>query len=70
MNLLGFLLYTVLSTGLWAGLLAYLGRLLGNNYERVAAFVGPISYVVLGLVVLGTVIWVVRKRTQTGKDTD
>lgn len=31
MNMVTFLLYTTLGTGLWAGLLAYVGQLLGNN---------------------------------------
>ena len=64
MNMVKFLLYTALGTGVWAGLLAYLGRLLGNNYERVGTYLGPVSYVVLGALVLAAVVWVVRRRSQ------
>jgi membrane protein DedA with SNARE-associated domain len=48
MNLTVFLSLSVLGTGIWAGLLAYLGRILGQNYEKVSTYLGPASYVVLG----------------------
>jgi membrane protein DedA with SNARE-associated domain len=62
MNLAQFLLYTALGTGLWAGILAYLGRLLGENYEQVNRYLGPITYVVVGGLLLAAAIWVWRRR--------
>lgn len=66
MNLLQFLLYSALGTGIWAGVLAYLGRLLGENYEVVNTYLGPITYVVIGGLVLAAAYWV-WKRKQRGQ---
>ena len=57
-----FLLYTALGTGLWAGALAYAGVLLGENYDRVEGYVGPVSYVVFGLLAAALVVRAVRRR--------
>jgi membrane protein DedA with SNARE-associated domain len=65
MNLPQFLLYSALGTGIWAGVLAYLGRLLGENYEAVNAYLGPITYVVIGGLLVAAVYWV-WKRKQRG----
>jgi membrane protein DedA with SNARE-associated domain len=62
MTLMRFLLYSAVGTGLWSALLVYLGWLLGKNYEKVAQYVGYVSYVVAGLVIAGAVLWVLRKR--------
>ncbi|HEV2296137.1 MAG TPA: DedA family protein [Tepidisphaeraceae bacterium] len=62
MNLPKFLLYSALGMGIWAGVLAYLGHLLGANYEKVERFVGPVSYVVLGVIVIGCIVWIVRRK--------
>ena len=65
MPLLPFLLYTTAGTALWAGLLAFAGKLLGQNYRQVEHWVGPITYVVLGGILVAFVIRVVRlKRAQ------
>ena len=61
MKLAPFVIYTALGSALWSGILAYLGFLLGGNYEKVAKFVGPASYVVLGIVV-AVYIWRVVKQ--------
>ncbi|WP_420595505.1 DedA family protein [Deinococcus sp.] len=62
MPLAQFLIYSFLGSGLWAGLLAYAGYLLGDNYEAVAGWVGPVgTAVVVGLIVFA-VFWVVRRR--------
>jgi Uncharacterized membrane-associated protein len=50
-----FLAYSAVGTAAWAGALAYLGSLLGDNYEQVSRYVGPVTYVVLG----GMLIWFV-----------
>lgn len=64
MNLPLFLLYSALGMGVWAGVLAYLGHLLGANYEKVERFMGPITYVVLGVIIIGAVVWVVKHKRE------
>lgn len=68
MNVLQFLLYSAAGALIWTAVLAYLGRLLGQNYERVNEYLGPITYVVLGGLLIAGIIWVVRrkKRQTTG----
>ncbi|HYO09962.1 MAG TPA: DedA family protein [Tepidisphaeraceae bacterium] len=68
MNLPKFLLYSAIGMGAWAGVLAYLGHLLGKNYEKVEHFVGPVTYVVIGGIAAWLVAWVViRKRRQAAE---
>lgn len=67
MNLPKFLLYSAIGMGAWAGILAYLGHLLGKNYERVEHYMGPVTYVVLGVIVVSAIVWVV-KRKRAGKN--
>jgi membrane protein DedA with SNARE-associated domain len=47
-----FLLYSAPGTLLWAGVLAFLGQLLGKNYETVGKFLGPATYVIMGGILL------------------
>ena len=53
MNLVVFLAYTAVGTGIWALLLALLGRVLGQNYEQVSVYLGPISKII----VAGLLAW-------------
>jgi membrane protein DedA with SNARE-associated domain len=62
MPLTPFLLYTALGTGVWAALLATAGRLLGERYAQVKTYLGPVAYVVLGLIALAWVVRVVRRK--------
>ncbi|HVF84885.1 MAG TPA: DedA family protein [Abditibacteriaceae bacterium] len=62
MNLLQFLLYSAIGSGAWTAALAYLGFRLGENYKQVERFMGPATYVVLGLVVLMFVVRVVKQK--------
>jgi membrane protein DedA with SNARE-associated domain len=63
-----FLLYTALGTGVWAALLAYVGRLLGERYGQVQTYLGPVAYLVLGVL---TALWMIRvvKRKTSGAAT-
>jgi membrane protein DedA with SNARE-associated domain len=60
-----FLLYTALGAGAWSALLAWMGRLLGQNYEKVNQYLGPAAYVVLGLVLVAFVVWVMKRKKMT-----
>ena len=62
MNLGRFLLFTTLGTGIWAGVLAYLGQLLGDNYEKVEKYLGPAGAVVGVGLAIWFVIWIWRRR--------
>ena len=62
MQLPTFLIYSALGTGLWALLLAALGGLLGENYEAVDTYLGPVAFVVLGGLAVWALVWVVRRR--------
>ena len=62
MPLVPFLLYSAIGTGIWAFILAWLGRLLGNNYEKVSRFLGPISYLILAALLVAAVVVVMKRK--------
>ncbi|MBC8142708.1 MAG: DedA family protein [Armatimonadetes bacterium] len=64
-----FLAYSAIGTTVWAAVLGYLGSLLGDRYEQVEKFVGPVSYVVLGGMVLFFVIRVVKRKREKAHET-
>lgn len=61
MPLVPFFLYSTIGTTLWVGLLTYAGYLLGDNYELVDEYLGPVSKIVLVTLIIALVLWVVRK---------
>ncbi|MBD1836232.1 DedA family protein [Cyanobacteria bacterium FACHB-472] len=62
MPLVPFLLYSTLGTTLWVGLLTYAGYALGDNYELVEQYLGPVSKIVFVVLLVAFVIWLVMKR--------
>jgi membrane protein DedA with SNARE-associated domain len=56
-----FLALTAIGSGVWNALFIGLGWVLGENWAAVEGWLGPISYVVLGLGVIGLVWLTVRK---------
>lgn len=59
MNMLPFLVYTSVGTGVWAGFLVYCGNLLGSKFTTVGEYLDPISWIVfaaLGAVYIVRVI--------------
>ena len=54
--------YSMIGTLVWTGALAYLGKVLGESYEQISTYVGPITYVVLGTMLLVYLVRVVRMR--------
>lgn len=62
MNMFVFLLYSTIGMGLWALVLAFLGLLLGQNYELVRYYIGPISSIVFIALFLGAAIWILKRR--------
>ena len=66
MPLVPFLLFTTLGSGVWTGLLAYLGHLLGGRYQEVERYLNPVSYAVLGAVVAVYLWRVIHHRGASG----
>ncbi|GAA3074179.1 hypothetical protein GCM10010464_42870 [Pseudonocardia yunnanensis] len=56
-----FVLLTAIGSGVWNAVFIGLGWVLGENWDHVESWLGPIGYVVLGLLVVGLVILVVRR---------
>jgi membrane protein DedA with SNARE-associated domain len=50
MSLPRFLLFSILGTALWTGLLAVAGYLLQGQHDQIAAYLIPVTNIVLGLV--------------------
>jgi membrane protein DedA with SNARE-associated domain len=57
-----FLIYSTLGTLAWTLLLTFAGYLLGENYELVEEYLGPVSKIVLGLLVLIGLVWLIQHR--------
>ncbi len=57
-----FLLHSALGAGLWSGILACAGFLLGENYGKVHRFLGPIAYLVLGILLVVFIRRVIKMR--------
>jgi membrane protein DedA with SNARE-associated domain len=53
-----FLIYSTAGTTIWVTALTLAGYFLGEKYTLVEEYVGPLSKVVLGLLVLAFIIWV------------
>ena len=64
MNLGLFMLYTAIGASMWSSLLAYLGFLMGENYDKVEKYLSPASYVVLGVILLVYVYRVIKQHRQ------
>lgn len=62
MNFGWFLLLSTSGTVLWVGLLTYLGHILGQNYDKVETYLGPVSYVVFGFLILSYIIHLIRHK--------
>jgi membrane protein DedA with SNARE-associated domain len=58
MDLRVFTIYTFLGSVVWATLLAYLGYKLGENWEDIRAFFGPVDVIIAAVLVI-VVVWYV-----------
>lgn len=59
-----FLLYSAVGTTLWVVILTALGGLLGQNYDAVDTYLGPVALVVVGGLAVVALLWIVRRRRQ------
>lgn len=74
MSLVRFILLTAIGSGVWNAVFIALGWILRDNWDRVQSWLGPVSYVVIGLLLIGLGVLVVGKlrgswRAQTGSST-
>jgi membrane protein DedA with SNARE-associated domain len=56
-----FLLYTVAGSAAWSAALAWVGRLLGREFEQVGDYLGPVSWVVIGVLLGLYILRIVRR---------
>lgn len=61
MPLWRFALLTTVGSGVWNAVFVGLGWYLGENFELVERWLGPVTYVVLGLLLVGLVVLIVRR---------
>lgn len=67
MRMVTFLILTTIGSGVWNAAFVALGWILGENWNSVERWLGPVSYVVVGLLVIGLIVLVVRKlRSRSG----
>jgi LPXTG-motif cell wall-anchored protein len=59
-----FLVFTAIGSGVWNALFIGLGWWLGERWEQVQNWLAPVSYVVVGLIVVGLLVLVVRRRRE------
>ncbi len=64
MPLVRFSVLTAIGSGVWNALFIALGWWLGERWDQVESWLGPVSYVVIGLVLVGLVILIVRRRRE------
>ncbi|MBR8829976.1 MAG: Inner membrane protein YqjA [Chroococcopsis gigantea SAG 12.99] len=62
MPIIPFLLYSTIGTALWVLFLTGAGYALGNKYELVDQYLGPVSKIVLLSLIIWFGLWLVRKQ--------
>lgn len=62
MPIIPFTIYSTVGTTLWVSFLTFAGYKLGNNYELVDEYLGPVSKIVLASLVIFVILWIVRKQ--------
>lgn len=67
MPLPSFLLFSAIGSLVWTGALAGAGSVLGENHEAVERYLGPVTNVILGGLVIGYLYRVIRWKGNTGK---
>jgi membrane protein DedA with SNARE-associated domain len=62
-----FLIYSTLGTLGWTMLLTFAGYFLGQNYTLVEKYLGPVSKIILAVLVVLGIVWLVRRRQKLRK---
>lgn len=66
MGVVPFMIYNALGTFVWCAVLATAGYQLGAHFEAVHRLLGPISWGVLGALLVIGVVWLWRRRVRAG----
>lgn len=66
MRFVPFLFYSTIGSLLWVGLLTFAGYILGQNYQVIEKFLGPISSLIAIALIVAFAFWVM-KRKRRGK---
>lgn len=68
MPFIPFLVYSTIGTLAWVSLLTGAGYLLGDNYELVEVYIGPLAKLIVGGLLIAFIVWVViNRRKQNSK---
>ena len=59
--MLRFTALTAIGSGVWNAVFVALGWWLGERWDQVEVWLGPVSYVVIGLLIVGLIVLMVRK---------
>lgn len=62
MPIIPFLIYSTAGSTVWVALLTYAGYILGENYERVGAYLKPFSVFVLVAVLAISIYWIIKRK--------
>ena len=68
MPLLPFLIYSTIGSFVWVTLLTYSGYILGENYEKVGAYLKPVTIIVSILLLAFSIYWVIKRRKKLFKN--
>lgn len=68
MPLIPFLIYSTIGTFLWVSLLTFAGYKLGQNYELVDEYLGPVSKIVFVALIVAFGVWLFLKRKKEKMD--
>ena len=61
MSLVRFSIFTAIGSGIWNAAFITAGWVLGDNYDRVERYVGPVSKATVALLAVGVVVLAIRK---------
>jgi membrane protein DedA with SNARE-associated domain len=64
-----FLALTAIGSGVWNALFIGLGWIMGEHWDRVQGWLGPVTYVLVGLAVVGLVWLAIRKARERSGET-
>lgn len=67
MPLLPFAIYSTVGTTLWVSLLTYAGYALGKNYALIDDYLGPVSKIVLGILIISLIGFVIFRNSKKAK---
>ncbi len=62
MPLIPFLLYSFAGSLIWTALLSYAGFVLGNNFQQVEKYIGPISGIIIAAIIIYLIISFIRRK--------